>query len=68
MHQQRELVTAHPRQQVALPQARLASLGHLDQHAVAHFGSQTVVDLFEAVEVELQQRKAGAIALRMGQR
>ena len=67
-HQQRELVAPEPRQEGRVPQALAEQavagagglaqpLGHGHQQQVARAVAQGVVDLAEAVEVEVQQRE-----------
>ena len=68
VHQQRKLVAADARDDVALAQAGLQAVGAIEQHAVADFVAQAVVDLLEAVEVEQQQRQRTAAAPRQADR
>ena len=60
LEEQRELVTAQAGDGVALPDAVLQPLGDVDQHRVAGGVPEAVVDRLEAVEVDEQQRDAGA--------
>ena len=64
LEQQCELVTAEPCHRVALTHAAAESLGDVDQHGVAGRVTEAVVDGLEPVEVDEQQRDAGAAAPR----
>ena len=62
MNQQRELVAAQPRHRVHLAHAGLQPLGDILQHPVAVAVAQGVVDLLEAVEIDIQQSEGGTLA------
>ncbi len=52
---QQELVAAEARQHIAGPQHIAQAAGRLLQHPVADIVAEAVVDLLEAVEVEIKQ-------------
>ena len=60
LEQQRELVAAEARQDLARPQAGLQAAGDRHQQAVAHEVAEAVVDVLEAVEVQEQHREPQA--------
>nr|WP_254185397.1 hypothetical protein [Nocardioides panacis] len=62
--QQHELVAVQPGQGVARPQQPGQPTTHPAQQLVAHLVAVRVVDLLEAVEVDEQDRRLGAGALR----
>jgi len=52
-----EFIAAQPRQQVSLANPRAQAGGHLHQQRVAHLVPKAVVHLFEAIQVDIKQRK-----------
>ena len=60
VQEDRELVSAQPRQRVALPQARLQAPRRRDQQLVADHVAETVVDDLEAVQIEIEHGEAAA--------
>jgi hypothetical protein len=65
VHQQGELVAAHTRQHVVGAGSRLYALHHVQQHQVAGFMAQAVVDMLEAVQVHQQQRQPPPLRTRL---
>ena len=66
--QDHELVAAVADHGVAGPERALQSAGDLDEQIVAGVVAEPVVDAFEAVEVEEQQRERGGMAARASDR
>jgi len=66
--QDRELVAAEPRQEVAPADDRAEAARDLDEQLVAVIVAERVVDLLEAVEVDEQERGGAARAPRVGDR
>ena len=62
-----ELVSAQPRQRVAVAYRLAQQLGHLLQKLVAHRMAAGVVDELELVEVDVQQRVMACIFVRLRQ-
>jgi hypothetical protein len=62
-HEERELVTAEARQQVALADGRPQSRSHVAEQAVAVVVAERVVDLLEAIDVEQHERRLLPVAL-----
>ena len=58
-HENDELVAADPRDQIVGPGLRLENLRGVNQHGITCGMAERIVDLFEAVEVEMQQRHIG---------
>ncbi|CAJ3875032.1 Uncharacterised protein [Burkholderia pseudomallei] len=68
--QHAELVAAEPREHVVVVEAALEALRDFAQHRVARRVAAGVVDLLEAVEIEHQQHRIGALLAggRVGKR
>ena len=62
--QQREFIAIEPGHRVDLAQAVREPCGDIDQHLVAAAVAERVVDVLEAVDVDMQQRERRAVALR----
>jgi len=57
MQQHREFVAAQPRQRIAIAQSRHQSRADLLQQHVAALVPERIVDVFETVQVEHQERQ-----------
>lgn len=60
---QHEFIPAEARQQVVVADRALQALGGLDQDTVADIVAEIVVDLLEAVEIDIEQREGLACPL-----
>jgi hypothetical protein len=66
LQQHRELVAADARQHLALAQARLQHRREAAQQLVAREVAEGIVDAVEEVDVEVEERVRGALALGRG--
>ena len=64
--QDREFVTAEAGDRVGVTHDRAQSVGDLDEELVADLVTQSVVDVFEAVEIDEVERKRAVAAARSG--
>ncbi len=61
--QHHQFIPTHPRQQLARTAYRGQALRHGDQHGVADVVAEGVVDLLEAVQIQIQHRHPTAVAI-----
>ena len=66
MNQQRKLVGPKARHQVHLAQTCLQAFSHLTQHPIAVGMAERVVDLLEAIQIDIEQGKRRTLTLGHG--